>query len=55
MALTGGERIDLISEIAPVLDKREGPDIDLILEQHELLTQYAWASDEKRSYVIERW
>ncbi len=53
MALTGGERIDLISEIAPVLDKREGPDIDLILEQHELPTQYAWTSDEKRSYVIE--
>ncbi len=53
MALTGGERIDLISEVATVLDKREWPDIDLILEQHDLPTQYAWASNEKRGYVIE--
>jgi hypothetical protein len=53
MALTGGERRDLISEVATVLDKREWPDIDLILEQHELPTQYSWASDENRSQVIE--
>ncbi len=53
MALTDGERIDLISKIATVLDKREWPDIDLILEQHELPTQFTWPSDEKPGYVIE--
>ncbi len=51
MGLTPGQRITMINECATLLDKREWEEIDLILDQHGLMTSATW-DGEKRPYVI---
>src|SRR4051794_6598314 len=51
MALTPGQRIDYIREIATLLDKEEWADLDLILGQHGLSTRDSWNGG-KRDYVV---
>jgi hypothetical protein len=53
MALTAGQRIEYIREIATLLDKEEWADLDLILSQHGLSTSDYWnGGDGKRDYVV---
>jgi hypothetical protein len=51
MALTSGQRVDIIKECATLLDKSEFAEIDLVLDQHGLSTMYEWDGD-ARSYVM---
>lgn len=53
MALLKGQRVDLISEIAEIMDKREWTDIDLILGQFEFPAENIWSGNDKHGYVIE--
>lgn len=52
MALSKGQRVDMISEIAEIMDKREWTDIDLILGQFEFPTSNTWSGNDKHSYVV---